>query len=191
MKEVDIRRKLGYALRDLGYVPIKFRDAIKCHKCGALYHPPAGRTDLACLHPHSFTILVETKALLWNERSFNLNKVDEKQKKYLDRWETEHEGRGYIGLGIIRGVEKRNTLEAIYLVDWHIWKAMDQEVRTYFKEDQVPRIPYSLGEYKRRASPLQELDIRLDIETLLKPFLLLRDGSKWYIPSLHTAIPYP
>jgi hypothetical protein len=191
MKEKDVRAKIGHAARELGYVPIKFRDAIKCAKCGTLYHPPAGRPDLVCLHPYSFTILIEVKALMWDERSFNMDALDEKQRKYLNWWEEDIGGRGYIGLGVIRGTERRNTLEGLYLVDWHIWKVLDAEVRTYFKEDQNPRLPYSLGEYKRRVSPLQELDIRLDIETILRPYLLERDGAKWYIPVLHSAQPYP
>jgi hypothetical protein len=176
MNEADVQRKLCHAFRSAGYWDITQTDAAQCPSCGTLTHPKTGRPDVLLLHPHQASRVCEVKALRAGETSFPFSRIEDKQRKWQERW-MDDGGLGYIGLGVIRQHGKRQHLDHLYLVDWASWLDIEGLVRQI-----QDSIPYQAG--SGYAKELQEK--QWDIIHLLADYEVSRRNRKWVLPEEST-----
>lgn len=171
MDEANVRQKLYHFLwHDIDQAPITQTDANRCPNCGSITYPPPGRPDIL-VNPQ---YVIEVKTLRPDEKSFSFSKIDDKQRKWLNRWVYERNEPGYIFLGVIRKHGKLDYLEHMYLVPWEAWLSMETAVGAYQQS-----IPLRAGKgYKRE---LQESN--LDILHVLKPFEVVREDGEWQFAS--------
>lgn len=170
MDETAVRQKLFRFLRvEMSTIPITQTDAIQCPRCGALVKPPIGRPDIL-VNPE---YVVEMKVLRAGETSFPMDRIEERQRKWLTWW-TEERGRpGYIGFGIIRQHGERQFLDHLYLIPWKAWCTAERLVEPYQSS-----IPWVAGKgYKKE---LQEG--KLDLKHLFQNFELAREDGAWILP---------
>lgn len=132
--------------------------------------PPKGRPDILVMHPTGLSVVIEVKALHAGETSFPLDRIEDKQRKWLTRW-ADDGGRGYIALGVIRKHGSRDFLEHLYIVDWLRWCEVELETHKVQKS-----IPYISGPGFAKAFQ----DINHDILHLFETFEWYKDKGEWH-----------
>jgi hypothetical protein len=141
----------------------------------AVARPPKGRPDILVLYPTRYgtSIVVEVKTLnLTQKKSFAFTKIDNNQRVWLDRWDTDS-GLGYLALGTVgvpRGERK------LWLIPWGAWMKIEGCVKKYQQS-----IPYKAGPGFKKE--LQER--HLDLVTQLQRFELVWREGCWHADSKH------
>lgn len=202
MKEKNVRQKLFHWLHaEMGQIPITQTDlnapfdiattkrlmgqligmskkypaikgvvfALKNVLDNAVAIPPIGRPDVLCNPEY----VIEVKTLRSGETSFPMDRIDEKQRRWLDRWVDERKRPGYICLGIIRAHGSRDFLDHMYLIPWKAWRRAESLIEPFQRS-----IPYEAGKGYRKE--LQEA--KLDILHLFKRFEMEGVDGAWVLP---------
>ena len=172
MDESYVRRAVFRAARLAGLWPITQTDASRCSHCGHLVRPPPGRPDILGMNPVGRSIVIEVKTVRPKETAFAFADIDDRQRKWLNRWH-EDGGQGYIGLGIIRQHGQMHGLDHLYLIPWGRWLAAEEIVSSIQES-----IPVQAAKGTRRE--LQ--DGKLDIVTVFADLELERTDGVYQWP---------
>ncbi len=169
MKETEIRQEVYRMLhKDFALWPITQTDASICPRCHNVIKPPGGRPDIMVLNPWGQSIVVEVKAIRGG--SFAFSQIEEKQRKWLNRWE-ESDGRGFIAIGTLERPRR------LWIIDWFPWLRLEEVI-----SEHQASIPVTAGPGYLRS--LQ--DNNLDMDNLCKDFELNRITGGWEMPKDHT-----
>jgi hypothetical protein len=200
MNEADVRRKLFRTARALGYIPITQTDlytpipsgavglaralvgrtsgevrgmaaALAGMLSGAVAKPPTGRPDTLWLNVSGPTKVCEVKVVRPAETGFSFSKIDDKQRKWLNWWRGMG-GAGYLGIGHIVKGGSRDALKSLWLVPWEYWAWLETE----WELDGLQR---SIPATARKGMRVYIQENGLDLETILSPFLLTREGGEF------------
>jgi len=169
VKEIDVRQKTYRLCRQLGYWPITQTDTSICPKCHTKIKPPISRPDIFVMHPTSRSVVIEVKALHAGETSFPFSRIDDGQRRWLDRWAADG-GLGFIALGVIRQHGQRQHLEHLYITPWEYWLGIEHLVGSVQES-----IPYQAG--PGYSVILQEG--KWDIVNLLEPYCWYKENKEW------------
>lgn len=185
MKESDIQLKVSHMMRDkYGYMWLTQQDAYKCQKCGKVWRPPRNRPDVVYVHPRSFGVFIEFKALkLTSSLSLPFSTLTEGQEKWLNWWHEDWGGLGYVGIGIIDTPGKRDECIDIFVVDWQGWLDTKEMITPYQLS-----IPYAFGKGMRKD--LVQDGVHYDMITLWNQYRLRGSGDNWTLPVGHSATPH-
>jgi len=129
-----------------------------------------GTPDILVLNPNARSIVVECKPVRAGETAFPMNRIEDEQRKWLDKWEADG-GLGYLGLGIIVHSGSRHSLSVLSVIPWDVWKRVEQTFRG-----------------SRVSVPMKN---NKDVNALLSAFRMERRQGEWYLCKGHPILDIP
>ena len=175
MNEATIRREVYALVKELGYWPLRGRDATVCPNCHTKILPPIGRPDIIVLSPVGLSRVIEAKIVDMEEAlSLPFSKITKEQNEWLDSYIGDG-GIGYLAVGTIKERGRR-----LWIIDWDKFKQIRDTVLSLGSEN----IPIDISKMKKCLGTLKNAGA--DLVNLASEYELGREGGWWVLPQNHS-----